>query len=158
MNRVGLNASLVQGAEARFRKMLSELCTDEPNALGQFLHAADAVLDADPAVESNASQFGEDRVVIVEPPADRTVAKALGVSLGAGLLATQILKRSLGEGAVARMHRHDAALHPAEELERIVAPQERVAGVEVDAEVPVTDAPDKFAEDIHLLRKLREHP
>ena len=45
----------------------------------------------DPA---DAAEFAEDRIIVVQPAADRAVTQPLRIAFGSVLLATQILKRS----------------------------------------------------------------
>src|SRR5438045_3102435 len=108
--------------------MLSDLATEEGDALAHLFDAVDAVLDADPAVEADGGEGGEDGVVVVESAADDAVAEALGVTDGVFFLA-KVIDRALGEVAVAGMHRDDAVLDAAEQVERVFAGEDRVAGV-----------------------------
>src|SRR5687767_5430310 len=99
----------------RLRPMLGDLLAEECCTTLELVEAIYAVFDADPAVEADASQLLEDRVVIVHSFADLSVAKALGVA-DAVFLATQFFDRSLREIAIAGVHRDDAMLHAREQL------------------------------------------
>ena len=70
----------------------------EPHAFVQLLHAVDAVFDADPAVEADACQLAEDRVVVVQAAADHAVPQPLGVA-DAVLFAAQIFDACLRPGS-----------------------------------------------------------
>ena len=94
--------------------MLAQLAPHERHALDELIHAVNAVLDAHPAVEADTLQFAEDRVVVVQPPADRAVLQALRVTLRAALLPPQILERARRERTVAGVHGHDPMFHAAE--------------------------------------------
>src|SRR5271154_6448250 len=87
--------------------MRRHLPAEELDAAAQLLDAVDAVFDADPSVEADAGQFGEDGVVVVEALADLAMAEPAGIAEGVFLL-LQVLDGPLGQIAVAGMHRDDA--------------------------------------------------
>ena len=118
----------------RLGPVLRDLSAEESRTAFELVEAVDAVFDADPAVEADAGQLGEDRVVVVHALADLAVAQPLGVA-DAVFLAAQVFDRALGQVAVAGVHRDDAVLHAPQQLQRVFAGEDRVAGVVVDAEV-----------------------
>ncbi len=125
--------------------MHGHLPAKELYAAAQLLYAIDAVFNADPSVEADAGQFGEDGVVVIEALADFTVAEPPGVAEGVFFL-LQVLDRPLGQVSVAGVHGDDAALHPPEQFQRVFAGQDGVARVVVDAEVGMVDACHQVAE------------
>ena len=52
------------------RPILRDLLFQEADAAGELVHAVDAVLDADPAVEAHAAQRPENRIVVIQPLAN----------------------------------------------------------------------------------------
>ncbi len=104
--------------------------------LGQAVHA---ILDRDPAIEADLAQDAEDCRVIVQPGADLTVAQDGGVAQ-TFLLSTQVLDRvSRLQATVAGMHAHHPVLDHFQHLQRVLAGQDGVRWIVVDAEVGRVD-------------------
>src|SRR4051794_8596494 len=120
--------------------MLGNLGADETDAFGELVHTVHSVLDADPAVEAHRSKFGKDRIVIVEPSANGAVTKPLGVARRSTFFSPQILECAFGEIAVGRVHRDDAVLDAAQQLQRTVAREKGVGRIVVHAEAWMLDA------------------
>src|SRR5688500_7628738 len=97
----------------RLRPVLGDFLAQERRAAFKLVEPVDAVFDADPAVEADARQLLEDRVVVVHPTADLAVPQPLGVA-DAVFLAAQVLDRALGQVAVAGVHGDDAVLYAAQ--------------------------------------------
>jgi hypothetical protein len=91
--------------------MLRQLTPHKSDALRQLPHAIDAILDAYPTIECRSPQFAEDGVVVIESPANGSVAKPFRVAFDSAFFATQVLKRSVDESPIARMHRDHAVFH-----------------------------------------------
>src|SRR3954469_9852803 len=99
--------------------MLRDLAAQEFDAAAELLDAVDPVLDADPTVEPDAGELGEDRVVVVHALADLSLPQPRA-GTGAVLLAPRVLDGPLGEVPVAGVHRPDAVLYPTEQFQRIL--------------------------------------
>jgi hypothetical protein len=137
--------------------MLPDFVPQKLRAAAKLLDAFHAIFDADPAVEAHAGQLAKDRIVVVEPLADFTVAQPLGISDGVFLFA-QVLNRSFRQIAVTGVHGDDTVFHPAQQFKRIFSGQDRVAGIVIHPKVRRLDPINEFAKYIHLLGKFRILP
>ena len=54
--------------------MLGDFAAKKSGAAGELVQAVDSVLDADPRIEPDASEFGEDGVIVVQAFADLIAA------------------------------------------------------------------------------------
>src|SRR5690606_6117716 len=108
--------------------VLGDFAAQEGDAALQLVEAVHAVFDADPAVEALSLQFRENGIVVVESLADLAVAESLGVAHRSGFLATQVLKGTLGEVAVAGVHGDDAVRNATQQVQGIFPRKEAVAG------------------------------
>ena len=58
------------------RPIFSDFLFQELHTTLQLIHTIHTIFDTDPSVKSYALQFGENGIVVVQPPADLAVAQA----------------------------------------------------------------------------------
>src|SRR5262249_23512796 len=100
----------------------------------QLADAVFPVFDADPAVKTYGFQLAEDGVIVVQAAADDSVAKTLGIA-DRRFLASQVLDGAFDQIPIAGVHRLHAPLDAREQLQRVLAGENRVAGIIIDAEM-----------------------
>jgi hypothetical protein len=134
------------------REVLGAEAAKEGEGGGHFVHAVHAVFEADPAGVFVGGEDAEDFVIVVEALAGDAVAEVGGVAEGAVGLA-EIFESGAGdEVAIRGVHGDDAGGDAFEEGDGIVAGDEGVGGIVLDAEVGgFRDEVEEFEEDVLLL-------
>ena len=134
------------------------LLPDKRNTPGKLIHTVHAIFYADPSVKSNAFEFRENRIIVIQAFTDLSMTKSLSISNGTSLLLSQVFNGSHFQITIAGMHRNHTIRYTIQQLQRIFSCQIRVAGIIINAESRMVYAPDKLAKHIHLLCKLRILP
>jgi len=124
----------------------------------EFVEPVHAVLDRDPAREIDSGEQPEDRVVVVQSRAGFAVPQDVRVA-GGPVARLERVERGTGrEIAIGGVNRHDAGAHPLEKADGIVAADDGVGGIVLDAEEWRLDLIDDLHEDVFGLGELRVPP
>lgn len=130
--------------------MLSYFIAEEPHGLAQLVHSVLAIFDGDPTVEPCIAERLEDRIIVVQALADHSVFEVLGIAERA-ILPLQIFQRSADEMPIRSVHCDDSVFDGGKETERILARDDRVRGIEVDAEPRRIDLVDDLQKHFRAL-------
>ncbi len=140
------------------RQVLRPLRLEKLHGTPHLIQAVHAVLDRDPAVESDLRKQPEDGVVVDQTLSDFPVPQHSRIA-GHAVRLLQIFQRRAGcEGAVGRVHRHNPMPHFLQEPDGIVAADPRVRRIVLDAKEGRVDLLDDLEKDVLRLRELRVTP